>query len=892
MRLARSALLAVTALASTLAGPAALAQTPSHVAPVQRDTLDTSLPTQLPREAVPNHYALTLTPDARAMTFTATVAIDLAVTKATRTLTLNALDLAIQSATLSGAGAALAGKPTVDRAAQTVTFDFARTIAPGAYRLTIAYSGKINTQANGLFALNAKDARGADTRSLFTQFEPADARRLFPGWDEPDYKASFDLTAIVPAGEMAVSNMPAAATRPVAGGKKEVRFQTSPSMSSYLLFFASGDFDRVAQKVGNREVGIVMSRGNGAKAQTALAAEAAILPFYNDYFGVDYPLPKLDNVAGPGQSQFFGAMENWGAIFTFERVLLDDPAITTDRERQGIFDTEAHEMAHQWFGDLVTMAWWNDLWLNEGFASWMQNKATRHFHPDWGADVDQVAAREAAMDLDAFATTHPIVQDIRTVEQANQAFDTITYEKGESVIAMMEGFAGADVWRSGIRDYMRTHAYRNTVTADLWAAVEGAGANGLTRIANDFTRQGGVPLISVSDVQCVNGRTSATLRQGQFTVDRQAESNARPVAWHVPVRASAGGATSQAITDGPTTRIDVAGCGPLLLNPGQTGYFRTLYTPAQSDALRAGFAALAAPDQFGVMNNALALSMAGYQPVAPALDLLDAAPVAGNGRVVQSALRNWVGISHLLDEDATAKRALTDRAIARFGPRLAQLGFTPRAGEPPLDASLRPTLIDALGYLGDPRVVAEADRLTQAWLRDRNAIPGSLKSTWLVVAARNATPALWDQLHAAAKATPGNVERTSLYELLGRTRDEALARRALDLALTSEAGETISAGIITAVAREHSALALDFVLSHLPQVNALVDSSGRSRFIGRLVDGSDDAAQIAKLDSYAAANLGAGDRRPIAEATAQIRVAAATKQRVAGPIAEWLTKHR
>ena len=185
------------------------------------------------------------------------------------------------------------------------------------------------------------------------------------------------------------------------------------------------------------------------RRQFALDAEAQILPYYDDYFGTPYPLPKLDNVGGPGESQFFGAMENWGAIFTFERILLNDPAITSEGERQAIFGVEAHEMAHQWFGDLVTMAWWDDLWLNEGFASWMASKATRHFHPEWDADIDSVSAREQAMGLDAFKSTHPIVQEIRTVEQTNQAFDTITYEKGESVLAMLEVFAGADVWRAG-----------------------------------------------------------------------------------------------------------------------------------------------------------------------------------------------------------------------------------------------------------------------------------------------------------------------------------------------------------------------------------------------------------------------------------------------------------
>ena len=273
---------------------------------------------------------------------------------------------------------------------------------------------------------------------------------------------------------MAVNNMPAASTTNVAGGLKRVTFQRTPQMSSYLLFFGTGDFSRIKKMAGESgtEVGIVMGRGNESKAQTALDAEAQILPYYNDYFGMKYPLPKLDNVAGPGQSQFFSAMENWGAIFTFERVLLDDPAVTTEGERQAIFGVEAHEMAHQWFGDLVTMAWWDDLWLNEGFASWMATKATKHFHPDWGSEFGAVGSREGAMGQDALVSTHPIVQQVRTVEQANQAFDGITYSKGQAVITQLEGYAGSDVWQRGIQGYVKAHAYRNTRTDDLWQAVE------------------------------------------------------------------------------------------------------------------------------------------------------------------------------------------------------------------------------------------------------------------------------------------------------------------------------------------------------------------------------------------------------------------------------------
>jgi aminopeptidase N len=881
-------LLASVALAAALGG-SALAQP----ADGRADTVDASLPTQLPRTAIPHHYALTVTPHASKLTFDGQVAIDLDVIKPTRTLTLNAADLAIAKATLTpSSGAVLNGRVSTDADAQTATFDFGRTVAPGKYRLEIVYSGKINTQANGLFALDYKNKEGKDARSLFTQFEAADARRFVPSWDEPDYKATFDLTARVPASEMAVGNMPAASSREIAGGLKEVRFQTTPTMSSYLLFFATGDFDRITKMAGNTETGIVMSRGNGDKARLALDAEAQILPYYNSYFGTPYPLPKLDNVAGPGQSQFFGAMENWGAIFTFERILLNDPAITSESERHAIFGVQAHEMAHQWFGDLVTMAWWDDLWLNEGFASWMANKAEQHFHPDWGADVDHIAAREAAMRLDALNSTHPVVQKVRTVEQANQAFDAITYSKGESVLSMLEGYAGPDVWRSGVQRYIAKHAYQNTQTDDLWAAVEGAGAKGLGTIAREFTNQPGIPLIEVGPARCSAGRTSVSLRQSQFSADQRTQAAARPLSWHVPVRASAGaGEPVRVVTQGSTTALQVPGCGPLLINAGQTGYYRTLYQPQQAAALVSAYDRLGAVDQYGLLADSMALSKTGYQPLATGLNFLAAVPATGNAKVLDEALDQWSSLYEGMEGNEDLRSAIAMRVVQTYGPRLRQLGFVPRDGEAPTDTLLRPNLIYTLGKFGDASVAAEARRLFAAWQQDPNAIPGSLKGTWLGIAARNADAATWDAIHAKAQQAAGSVERTTLYQLLGRTHDEALARRALDLALTDEPGETTSAGIITAVAADHPRLAIDFVLAHLPQVNKLVDISGRSRFMQRLAVGSIDPALITVLDNFAKANLAESDRKPIDQAIDRIRYQSAQTPRIKSELAAWLAAH-
>ena len=879
------ALFASVALAGLV--PAAAAAQP------QADTVDPTLPTQLPRTAIPHHYAIRITPHIQELTFDGTVAIDLQVIKPTRELVFNTADMTISSATLRTAagGAPLTGRVMVDPKTETATVTFPRTVALGNYRLSLTYAGKIHTQANGLFALDYKNAEGKPARSLFTQFEAADARRFVPSWDEPDYKAKWDLTAVVPANTMAVGNMPAAASRPLPGGMKEVRFQQTPTMSSYLLFFADGDFDRITEPSAGREVGVVVSRGNGSKGKFALDAEAQILPYYNGYFGAPFPLPKLDNVGGPGQSQFFSAMENWGAIFTFEYSILNDPAITSEAGRQQIFGTEAHEMAHQWFGDLVTMAWWDDLWLNEGFASWMATKATDHFHPDWGANIQRVGAREGAMGQDSFHSTHSIVQHVRTVEQANQAFDAITYSKGESVLSMLESFAGPDVWQRGIQDYIHRHSYQNTRTEDLWASMERVGAKGLTTIARDFTTQPGVPLIKVGPAQCVGGQTVATLTQSQFSSDLKDQVAANPLHWHVPVRATAGGAVTQVVTDGPTTQISAAGCGPLLINAGQAGYYRTLYTPAEIGALQGAFPRLATVDQFGVLADQMSLSLTGYQPIAAGLGFVNEVPATADARLVMAAVGVWGGLYGDFDQDPATQAAIAARITRLYGPRLQQLGFVPRAGEPATDAVLRNTLIRALGLIGDPAVTAEAHRLFAAWQSNPNAIPGSLRTTWLQVIARNADEATWNAIHARAQTTTSALEKASLYQMLGAAHDDALARRALDLALTDEPGKTTSAGMIGTVAGQHSRMAVDFALAHLDQVNQLIDISGRSRFMQRLAGGSSDPALIPILEAYANANLAPTDRKPVEAAIERIRFSATERARIRTEVGEWLKTH-
>ncbi|GAB2500309.1 M1 family metallopeptidase [Pseudoxanthomonas sangjuensis] len=883
MRRPLATALALVIASSLSAVPAAFA---ADAAPAARAPVTT----QLPRSVKPSHYAIRITPHAETMDYDAHVDIGIDVLEATSSITLNQLDMSFSNAVLVQGKKKLAAKVAVDNEAQTATFAFDKPLKPGSYVLSTDYAGKIGTQANGIFALDYATPAGKK-RALYTQFENSDFRRFAPSWDEPYYKATFDLTATVPAAQMAVSNMPVKARKELGNGLAEVTFGTSPKMSTYLLFFSVGEFERATTKTKDGvEIGVIAQTGKVDQAAYALEAGKVVLEEYNDYFGVPFPLPKLDNIAAPGRSQFFSAMENWGAIFTFEGSLLFDPAISTIGDKQRIFGTDAHEIAHQWFGDLVTMQWWDDLWLNEGFATWMAGRTTRKLHPEWDIDgVDPAMTSRSAMGQDAIATTHPVVQHVETVEQASQAFDGITYQKGAAVISMLEDYIGADAWREGVRSYIKKHAYSNTATDDLWAEMEQvAPGKQFATVAHEFTLQPGVPLIKAS-ARCDDHKTVVELEQGEFTVDRP---DKQPLRWHVPVAVQAvGGQPVKVLVDGNAS-IELPGCGaPVLVNAGQKGYFRTLYSPEQFQALSANFDQLAPVDQLGVMMDVGALSSAGLQPVADALDLtkgvsLDASPDVWS--IVAGTLGGMVGV---YGDDEKAAAPAKRYARSRLSPLLQKLGWENKPDDSAAIKQLRTRLIAQLSGLGDEKVLAEARRRFAASETDPSALPAELRRTVLGIVARNADAATWDKLHAMAQKETSSMIRDQYYQLLAAAKDKALAQKALDMALTGEPGATNSAAMIGMVSRENPDMAFDFALAHREQVDELVDSTSRSRYYPRLGAGSDDIKMVDKLKDYADKYIAPTSRRDTESAIAGIQTRIKLNAARRPQIDAWLKKN-
>jgi aminopeptidase N len=488
----------------------------------------------------------------------------------------------------------------------------------------------------------------------------------------------------------------------------------------------------------------------------------------------------------------------------------------------------------------------------------MESRTTARLHPEWNTRLRSVNVRETAMARDAVATTHPVVQRIETVEQASQAFDEITYQKGEAVIRMLEAYVGENAWRNGVRAYMKAHAYGSTVSDDFWKPIAKAAGKPVTDIAHDFTLQPGVPLIRVSEPVCRDGKTSIAFAQDEFTRDRPGKL---PLSWRVPVIAQvANNPSASTLVTGGQGSLLLPGCGTVVVNAGQTGYYRTLYTPDQLSQLTRQYASLPAIDQIGLLADSEALGLAGYQSVSGALDLVQAAPLGGDPHL-------WSRIVDMLDRlhgrytgDAARQQRFDTYALRRLAPLMAQVGWDARPGETSSVANLRQQLIVAMSDLGDAATIAEARRRHAAMGADPKAAPAELRKVVSAVVAYRADAATWERLHAQARAEKNPLLKSQLYQLLGTPADPKLADKALQLALTDEPGATDGAAIISAVATAHPDQAVDFALAHLDQVYARVDATSRSRYLPRLAMGSSSPATIAKLKAYGEASLAAESR--------------------------------
>jgi aminopeptidase N len=827
----------------------------------------------LPDTVVPTHYDLVLSPDAEALTFRGKLIVAIAVHAATADVVLNSAGLVFEHVSVAGGAAAVV---TLEARLGQAKLHFKTPLSPGPHSLLIDYSGKIGRTTLGFFAMDYSTPAGP-RRTLATNFEPAHARQLLPCWDEPARKATFSVAIDAPKNRMALSNMPVVETTSLSPTMQRVRFAQSPRMSTYLLFVAVGDFERIHKVVDGIDVGVVVKQGDTAKAGYPLEEATRLLQFYNTYFGIRFPLPKLDLIAAPGAIQG-SSMENWGAIFYSQTDLLFDPASSTEADRQRVFMVVSHEMAHQWFGDLVTMAWWDNLWLNEGFARWMQTFAADQLHPEWQTGLQAESIFERGKRADAVPATHPVVQEVFTADQAEQAFDSITYDKGAAVVTMISAYVGHDNFRDGVRRYMREHAYGNTVDGDLWSIMQQAVGKPILAIEQDFTRQMGVPLVRVSRAD-----KGLRLSEGRFAEDPATIRGEPPQKWRLPLAIGPLSGPGQVLLLENETTLS-ASATPVLVNAGQTAYARVLYDDSFA-ALAAHFGSLAPVDQLGLLNDASALGSAGYAPAERLLTLCSALPAEANPLV-------WSRIVGLLDSldhhyTATPQRvAYRNFALHLLAPLAAHIGSVPAQGEASNISVLRTDLLQAQAMFGDAAVIERARKTLAS-----HAGTAAEQRMSLSIVAAHADAATFDTLLARARrADP--LEKQHVFLALSRVTDPALARRMVDIALSEEVPAGSAPELLSSLAREHPDMTWQVVAPRLEDPSLHLDKAERWELAGTLAANSAVPSRIADLEAYEVRNVPADSRKPLLAAKAQIRQNQHLVAQVLPELDAWIRTHQ
>lgn len=842
---------------------------------------------QLPKTVAPLSYVIHVATDMEHLTLDGKETITLDVLKPTADMMLNQAGLHLASAELENGEKATI---TQDDSAETATLHFPKAVAKGKHTLAISYTGPILKTPNGIYIDDYTSPKGEAKRMLVTQFEVADARRMFPGWDEPVFKATFQLNVSLPRDYVAVSNMPIAESKEQGLNQKLVSFATTPRMSTYLLALVAGDMKAVQGQADGTPLAVYAPSGLEGQGEFALHAAEKILPYYNSYFGVKYPLPKMDMVAIPGNYQA-GAMENWGALTYIDNALLFDPANSTARTRELIYEVVAHEMAHQWSGDLVTMGWWDNIWLNEGFASWMEIKATDKMNPEWDIWPRQHSVREETMSIDALPTTHPIQQTIQNVSEANSAFDGISYGKGELVIRMMEGWLGEERFRDGMRAYMKAHAYNSATSQDLWNALSKTSGQDVGKVARSFTEQPGIPQVNVA-FTCAAGKGTYTLTQSRFTIHDAAP---KAQTWNIPVVAGAPGQTTQKLVlGGAPQNLTVENCdAPLKLNLGESGYYRVKYDDAAFATLLKNSAHLDSVDRANLLGDQFALFQSEQVSLATYMNLAD--HLLSENEQDIAVLDEITSKFEILDfylKGSPDRQAFRAYARAKLTPVLARLGWDVKANESVLDTMLRPTIIGALGTFEDPAVMAEAKKRFKRWQADPASIKPDLVGVITRIAMKKPTPAAYKAMAEKVTKTQSTEVKLRLFYAIAAATDPALIERNVALAYSGAIPNgriDRSLGQIAA-SSENPDLVWKLVRQHEAEIRTHLAPWSQDGFLADIAVHSDNPEIAKELENDPASSKSTGAKIATAKALSAIGARKTTSQAAQAQLHGWLAQ--
>ncbi|HEY1897434.1 MAG TPA: M1 family metallopeptidase [Terracidiphilus sp.] len=732
---------------------------------------------RLPETVRPEHYAIALTPELKSATFRGTESIDVVLKEPSAAITLNAIEITFKSVKVTSGGREQTATVALDNDKQQATLTVPDKLPAGKATIAIEFSGILNNELRGFYL--SKTAR---RNYAVTQFEALDARRAFPCFDEPALKATFDVTLVVDSGDTAISNTPIGSDTPGPdAGKHTLKFDTTPRMSTYLLAFLVGDFQCTAGEQDGVAIRVCSTPDKVALTSYSVDVAKYVLHYYNNYFGIPYPLKKLDLIALPDFEA--GAMENFGAITYRETLLLLDPKTASVWSRKNVASVIAHEMAHQWFGDLVTMQWWNNIWLNEGFATWMSNKPLEAMHPEWNTDQSVAAELDGVLNLDSMPTTRAIRAKADTPDEINQMFDGISYGKASVVLLTVENYLGEETFRRGVHNYLAAHVYANATAEDFWGAQTATSHKPADKIMESLVVQPGAPILNFGEP--AGGKVE--VGQKRFFVSPSIQPDPAQK-WTVPVcfKNGASGQDCQ-LLDPSATTLKIPGGGLFFANAGGKGYYRSAYPEGAYTALVAQIeTGLTPSERISLVGDELAQLRANKATVGDYLNLAAAVRSDPNAAVFLTAAG---GIEITVDRVAATaeeRKGLATWICSTFGPQLARLG-TPSESDSPNTRELRAQLFSLLGSYGkDPAVIAQAKEIAEKYMADPGSVEATLGQIALAVAARNGDAALFDKLQNVYETSTNPQFQQSALRHLAMFRDPALVKRGLDYAVSGK----------------------------------------------------------------------------------------------------------
>lgn len=725
------------------------------------------------KEIFPIHYDLEFEPNFKKFTFRGSEKISIQISKSANKIILNAAELEIKKCQVSWNGNEIKPKIQLDAKTEELTINLPQKIS-GTATISIDFIGNLNDKLVGFYRSKYKH-NGKEKYLATTQFEAADARRAFPCWDEPEAKATFDVSLLVDKNHTAISNMPVISKKKV-GLKTLYRFDTTPIMSTYLLYLAAGEFEHISSKSGKTLIRVITTKGKKQQGRLSLEFTKQFLSYFEKYFKISYPLPKLDMIAIPDFAS--GAMENWGAITFRETILLYDTKTSSTETKQHIAEVIAHEIAHQWFGNLVTMKWWNDLWLNESFATFMATKAVDALYPEWDFwDQFLISEMTGGLSLDSLKSSHPIDVPVKSPADVRQIFDEISYNKGGCVLMMLENFIGKDNFQRGLHSYLKKHEYSNATTEDLWNSLGSTSRQPVRQMMDTWVRQIGYPII---EAQVKDSKLRLT--QKRFLL----ENNTKPRNgnWIIPLSVRTDNKVVSKLMKGPVSIPYKADW--FKINDGQKGFYRVKYDETSLESLgkRVEEKTISNVDRWSVHHDLFALCISNQASFRNYLDFVRHYEDEDD-YVVLSDIVGSLNFFYTLLSKEEFWQEIKEFNQNFFNKIFSKIGWDAVKGEKPTTALLRGQIINSLGRLEDEKIIAEAKLRFKNLIKTDQLNPDLRGSVYSIIAWSGNT-STYQKILDLYRKSPTQEEMVRLLSSLANFQDKKLLSKTLAFTLSKE----------------------------------------------------------------------------------------------------------